>query len=100
MNDPTFDEPTLPLDAVDASYDVVVIGGAFAGSALALLLRRFRPATRILLVERSPRFERKVGEATVEISGIFLHRVLGLSDHLSREHLPRRGRRYWASAGG
>lgn len=75
--------------------DVVVIGGAFAGSAVALLLRRRLPESRILVVERRARFERKVGEATVEVSGLFLHKVLGLYDHLSRHHLPKHGLRFW-----
>ncbi len=82
-----------PSDA--APYDAIVIGGAFSGAAAALLLRRARPEARILIVERRPQFDRKVGEATVEISAYFLHQVLGLYDHLSREHLPKHGLRYW-----
>ena len=78
-------------------YDVVVIGGAFAGASAALLLRRWRPDCRVLIVERQERFTRKVGEATVEVSGCFLQRVLGLYDHLSREHLPKHGLRFWFS---
>jgi flavin-dependent dehydrogenase len=76
-------------------YDVVVIGGAVAGSAFATLLRRARPATRVLVIERRARFDRKVGEATVEVSGLFLHRALGLYDHLSRYQLPKHGLRFW-----
>ncbi|MDA8016185.1 MAG: tryptophan 7-halogenase [Thermoanaerobaculia bacterium] len=79
----------------DSDYDVVVVGGGFAGSSTALLLRRWMPEARILVAERGERFERKVGEATVEVSGYFLHRVLGLYDHLSRHHLPKHGLRYW-----
>src|SRR6185295_16706103 len=76
-------------------YDVVVIGGAFAGASAALLLRRLHPATRVLVVERQERHGKKVGEATVEISGMFMTRVLGLYDYLVREHLPKHGLRYW-----
>ncbi|MDX1631286.1 MAG: tryptophan 7-halogenase, partial [Thermoanaerobaculia bacterium] len=76
-------------------YDVVVIGGAFSGSSAALLLRRWNPDARILVVERTEAFDRKVGEATVEISAFFLHRVLGLHELLAREHLPKHGLRYW-----
>ncbi len=76
-------------------YDIVVIGGAFAGSAFTTLIQRWVPEARVLIVERSSFFARKVGEATVEVSGCFLHRVLGLFDHLSREHLPKHGLRYW-----
>ena len=78
-------------------YDVVVIGGAFSGAAAALLLRRLVPGCRVLVVERQVRHGRKVGEATVETSGMFLTRVLGLYDHLVREHLPKHGLRYWWS---
>ncbi len=83
----------------DVDFDVVVIGGAFAGASVATLLRRSRPDCRVLVVESAQRFDRKVGEATVEVSGLFLHRVLGLYDHLSRHHLPKHGLRYWLSDG-
>ena len=47
--------------------DVLVIGGAFSGASAALLLRRRRPDVRVAIVERSGTFDRKVGEATVEM---------------------------------
>ncbi|MEM9553907.1 MAG: tryptophan 7-halogenase [Acidobacteriota bacterium] len=83
---------------VAGRYDAVVIGGAFSGAAAALLLKRRLPEATILVVERGERFERKVGEATVEVSGAFLQRELGLAEHLSREHLPKHGLRYWLHA--
>lgn len=76
-------------------YDVVVIGGAFAGASLATLVRRWCPESRVLIVERQADFGRKVGEATVEVSALFLHRVLGLYHVLARHHLPKHGLRYW-----
>jgi len=82
-------------EAQSPDYDVVIIGAAFAGATLATLLRRWRPGTRVLLIERGTAFQRKVGEATVEVSGFFLHKVLGLYDPLSRGHLPKHGLRYW-----
>ena len=81
-------------------YDVVVIGGAFCGSAAAILLRRALPEARVLVAEFRPEFPHKVGEATVEVSALFLHRVLGQYDHLSKHHLPKHGLRYWFSDGG
>jgi len=78
-----------------AEYDAVVIGGAFAGASTALLLRRLRPGARVLVVERQREFDRKVGEATVEVSAHFLTEVLRLGDHLVREHLPKHGLNYW-----
>jgi len=83
----------------DNAYDVVIIGGAFAGASAACLLKRWLPDKRVLLVERQQRFTRKVGEATVEVSACFLHRVLGLYDYLSREQLPKHGLRYWFTDG-
>ena len=80
-------------------YDVVVIGGAFAGASSALHLLRERPQTRVLIVERSERFGSKVGEATVEISGLFIEQVLGLREHLVRDQLPKHGLRYWFTDG-
>jgi flavin-dependent dehydrogenase len=77
------------------SYDVVIIGGSLSGAATATLLRRECPDMRVLVVERAPHFTRRVGEATVEISGYFLGRVLGLSQHLNNEHLVKQGMRFW-----
>ncbi|MCH9648308.1 MAG: NAD(P)/FAD-dependent oxidoreductase [Deltaproteobacteria bacterium] len=82
-------------------YDVVLIGGGFSGASLALLLRRWLPSARVLVVETRGEEQRKigeVGEATVEVSGCFLHRVLGLYQHLAESHLPKHGLRYWFSA--
>lgn len=82
-------------DHSEPVYDVTILGGAIAGASTALLLRRFWPNARILIVERTETFGRKVGEATVEVSGMFLSRVLGLYDELSRHHLPKHGLRFW-----
>src|SRR5262249_50784898 len=80
-------------DAFD--FDVVVIGGAVAGASTAILLRRRMPSLRVLVVEKTDRFDWKVGESTVEISAYFLTRVLKQYDHLSREQLPKQAFRYW-----
>ncbi len=81
-------------------YDVVVLGGALAGASTALLLRRRFPELRILIVEKNPAFDWKVGESTVETSGYFLSRVLRIYDHLSREQLTKQGLRFWFHNGG
>lgn len=78
-----------------SSYDVAIVGGALAGAATALLLKRERPQWRILVLEKSTAFSRRVGEATVEISGYFLGRVLGLTQHLNESHLVKQGMRFW-----
>src|SRR5215471_2561782 len=76
-------------------YDVVIIGGAVSGASTAILLKRRMPRLRVLVVEKSDRFDWKVGESTVEISAYFLTRVLKQYDHLSREQLPKQAFRYW-----
>lgn len=82
-------------DPDNRSYDVIIVGGALAGAANAILLKRELPALRILVVEKSSAFARRVGEATVEISGYFLGRVLGLTQHLNESHLVKQGMRFW-----
>ena len=76
-------------------YDVIIIGGALAGAATAIQLQRLQPALKILILEKSEVFGRRVGEATVEISAFFLMRVLGLTQHLNEAHLVKQGMRFW-----
>ena len=76
-------------------YDVVIVGGALSGAATAILLLREHPKLRVLIVEKSTAFTRRVGEATVEVSGYFLSRVLGLTQHLNEAHLVKQGMRFW-----
>src|SRR5687768_15771035 len=76
-------------------FDVVILGGAFSGASAAILLRRDRPDLSVLIVERQAAFDEKVGEATTEMSGMFLTRRLAQWRHLEREHLPKEGLRYW-----
>jgi flavin-dependent dehydrogenase len=75
--------------------DVVILGGALAGASTALLLRREHPGLRVLIVESSTAFGRKVGEATTEVSGEFFHRRLSLARHLTHEHLAKQSLRMW-----
>ncbi|HVS15053.1 MAG TPA: tryptophan 7-halogenase [Thermoanaerobaculia bacterium] len=95
---PASSSPQDPSSPVE-SFDVVIVGGAFAGASSALLLLRERPQTRVLVVERSERFGSKVGEATVEVSGLFIQTVLGLERHLAEAHLPKHGLRFWFTDG-
>ena len=81
------------------TYDVVVIGGSLSGAASALLLRRECPDLRVLVIERAEHFGRRVGEATVEVSGYFLSRVLGLAGFLNDTQLVKQGMRFWFANG-
>ena len=76
-------------------WDVVILGGALSGAATACLLLRRNPRLKILVLERSDAFKRRVGESTVEVSAYFLGRVLGLTDHLNQQHLVKQGMRFW-----
>src|SRR4051812_25636456 len=76
-------------------YDVIVIGGALSGAATAILLLRGDPSLKVLIIEKSAAFGRRVGEATVEVSGYFLCRVLGLTKYLNEAHLVKQGMRFW-----
>ena len=76
-------------------YDVVIAGGALAGAATAILLLREQPGLRILVLEKSSVFGRRVGEATVEVSSYFLCRVLRLTQYLNESHLVKQGMRFW-----
>ncbi|HEX8252854.1 MAG TPA: NAD(P)/FAD-dependent oxidoreductase [Thermoanaerobaculia bacterium] len=78
-------------------YDVVILGGAFSGASAAILLRRDLPHLRVLIVEKAEAFDEKVGEATTEMSAMFLTRRLAMWQHLEREQLPKEGLRYWFS---
>ncbi len=78
-----------------SEFDVAVVGGAFSGAATALLLKRRSPALRVLIIEKSETFDRKVGESTAEVSSCFLTRVLGLTQYLGNHQLARQGLRMW-----
>ena len=83
--------------AVTPDYDVIILGGAFSGASAAILLRREHPELRVLIVEKSEAFDAKVGEATTEMSAMFLTRRLAMWHHLEAEQLPKEGLRYWFS---
>ena len=86
---PRPNQETKPL------YDVVVIGGSLSGAATATLLLRKNPGLKLLIVEKSTHFTRRVGEATVEVSAFFLGRILGMTQHLNESHLVKQGMRFW-----
>ena len=78
-------------------YDVAIVGGAFSGAATALVLKRRRPDARVLIIEKTSAFDRKVGESTTEVSSCYMTRILGLTHHLGHHHLPKQGLRLWCA---
>jgi flavin-dependent dehydrogenase len=77
------------------SCDVAVIGGAIAGASTAFLLKRKNRSLRILIIEKTEEFDRKVGESTSEVGACFLMRVLNLAGHLGHEQITKSGLRMW-----
>lgn len=90
----------LPNVKAGFEYDIVIMGGGFSGASMGVLLKRARAATRVLVIERTTEFDRKVGESTSEVAGCFLTKVLRLSHHLDRHHLNKHGLRMWFNRGG
>jgi 2-polyprenyl-6-methoxyphenol hydroxylase-like FAD-dependent oxidoreductase len=80
---------------MQSSYDVAVIGGAIAGASTAYLLKRKTPSLRILIIEKTEAFDRKVGESTSEVGACFLMRVLNLAGHLGHQQITKSGLRMW-----
>lgn len=84
-------------------HDVAILGGGLAGLTLALQLKRARPETSILVLEKrkgpAPLATFKVGESTLEIAGHYFSEVCGLRDHLDADHLWKLGLRYYFPAG-
>lgn len=77
--------------ALEARYDVVVLGGGLAGLSLALQVRQARSGTNILVLERRsflmPEAAHKVGSPRVESSAEYFSNVLGLKG-AHRDRLP------------
>tara|TARA_Y100001968_G_scaffold37422_1_gene28708 strand:+ start:205 stop:2049 length:1845 start_codon:yes stop_codon:yes gene_type:complete len=76
-------------------FDVVIMGGGYAGNVQARHLTRKIPGIKVAVID--PRSDEKVasihkiGESTVEIGAIFLSKELGLVDYLIENHLPKCG---------
>jgi flavin-dependent dehydrogenase len=82
---------------MEFDYDVGVFGGAFSGAATALMLKRKRPNARVLIIEKTTQFDRKVGESTTEASSCYMTRILGLTHYLGHHQLAKQGLRLWFS---
>jgi flavin-dependent dehydrogenase len=91
-----------PIDMASDQFDVAVLGGGMAGLTLALQIKKARPATRIVVIEKQtypvPEAAHKVGESTVEIASRYLRDVLQLEEHLQTQQLRKFGLRMFFKA--
>jgi flavin-dependent dehydrogenase len=94
------------IDTADSSsgqHDIAILGGGMAGLTLALQIKKTRPATRIVVIEKQnhpvPEAAHKVGESTVEIAARYLRDVLELDEHLQTQQLRKFGLRMFFSTG-
>ncbi|MCH2023712.1 MAG: FAD-dependent monooxygenase [Saprospiraceae bacterium] len=82
-------------------YDVAILGGGLAGLTLAMQLKKNQPKISIVVLEMRknacPDSAHKVGESTVELGTYYLREVLGLSDYLDKNQLPKQGLRFYFS---
>ncbi|MGH7613587.1 MAG: FAD-dependent oxidoreductase [Gemmatimonadales bacterium] len=82
--------------------DVLVVGGGLAGLTLALQLRKRRPDLDIRIVDpqRRPAAERTstVGESLSEVGSHYLREIIGLSDHLDAQQVPKFGLRFFVGS--
>ena len=86
-----------PSDAA-TFFDVVILGGGFAGGTLARHLALHLPEVSVAVVEPTanpPRFAHKVGESSLAPQGNYLARWLQLEEYLNEGHIEKFGARYF-----
>src|SRR5215211_4248285 len=92
-----------PLRTAAERYDVAILGGGLAGLTLAIQLKRERPDTSIVVLEKregpAPLAAFKVGESTVSSGSYYYATSVGMEDHLRQEHVVKAGLRFFLPAG-
>jgi flavin-dependent dehydrogenase len=90
-------QPANPISApqIAQQYDVAIIGAGWSGLALARQLKRNNPDIRVIQLESSTEFKAKVGEATVESTGHYFLKKLGIANYLYRNQLPKNALRFF-----
>ena len=92
-----------PVQTAADGYDVSILGGGLAGLTLAIQLKKHRPETSVLVLEKregpAPLAAFKVGESTVPSGAHYFADVVGMRDHLEEKHIRKCGLRYFFSAG-
>lgn len=89
---------TTPLRRAAERYDVAILGGGLAGLTLAIALKRERPQTRVVVLEKregpAPLAAFKVGESTLLSGAHYFAHVVGLLDHLEEKQFLKNGLRF------
>ncbi len=75
--------------------DIAILGAGLAGNLLARQLRQAVPHLKVGLFEKSNSTSFKVGESTVEVTGNYLIRRLGLENYLTEHHIVKNGLRFF-----
>ncbi len=92
-----------PIRAAAEHYDVAILGGGLAGLTLAIQLKKERPATTVVVLEKregpAPEAAFKVGESTVPSGAHYFAKVVGMEDHLRERHLKKGGLRFFFPGG-
>ena len=86
------------------AYDVAVLGGGLAGLTFAIQLKRQRPETSIVVLDKregdAPEAAFKVGESTVPAGAHYFAEIVGMKEHLEEFHIVKCGLRYFLTAAG
>ena len=89
---------TLSLRRAAEAYDVAILGGGLAGLTLAIQLKRERPETSVVVLEKregpAPLAAFKVGESTLLSGAHYFAHMVGLLDHLEQKQLLKNGLRF------
>lgn len=79
--------------------DVAILGGGLAGLTLAIQLKRSRPGTSVVVLEKKehpvPEAAHKVGESSLHIGAQYFERACGLGEHLEAHQLRKMGLRFF-----
>jgi flavin-dependent dehydrogenase len=93
----------VALNRAAEEYDVAILGGGLAGLTLAIQLKRVRPQTSVLVLEKregpAPLAAFKVGESTVASGAHYFRHLVGVADHLAEKQILKCGLRFWMRAG-
>ena len=75
--------------------DIAILGAGLAGNLVARQLRQTVPHLKIGMFEKNNSTSFKVGESTVEVTGNYLIRRLGLGNYLAEHHFLKHGLRFF-----